>query len=128
MLLNPTPETHTLTINITDIENVEGTLEVAIFNTNERFLEEGQALKTISVKVKAKSQTVVFTDLPKGNYAVSMYHDENSDGKCNRNFMGIPKEPYGFSNNFRPKFSAPTFQDCQFYLAENHTMKISLKG
>lgn len=121
-------ETNTLTIHITNIENVEGTLEVAIFNSDERFLEEGQALKTISVKVKANAQTVVFKNLPSGNYAVSMYHDENSDGDFNRNFMGIPKEPYGFSNNFHPKFSAPKFEDCQFYLDADHTIEIALKG
>lgn len=128
LFISPSTKTNTLTINVTNIENIEGSLEVAIFATDERFLEEGQALKTISVNVKANSQTVVFRDLPKGNYAVSMYHDENSDGECNRNFMGIPKEPYGFSNNFRPKFSAPTFKDCQFYLAENHSIEIALRG
>lgn len=126
--VSPSNDTNTLTIHVTNIENIEGTLEIAIFNSNERFLEEGQALKTISVKVKANSHTVAFKDLPKGSYAVSMYHDENADGECNRNFMGIPKEPYGFSNNFHPKFSAPTFKDCEFYLDSNKTLKIELRG
>ena len=128
LFISPTNEKKVLTINITNIETIKGTIEIGIFNTNERFLEEGQAFKTISVKVRADSHTVVFKDLPKGNYAVSMYHDVNADGECNRNFMGIPKEPYGFSNNFRPRFSAPTFKDCEFVLDSNKTLKIELKG
>jgi len=69
---------------------------------------------------------LVINDLPKGDYAISMYHDKNADGKCNLNFLGVPTEPYGFSNNFRPKFSAPTFTDCQFNLNTNETLKIKL--
>ncbi|CAM3330812.1 DUF2141 domain-containing protein [Aequorivita lipolytica] len=126
--VGPSNDTHTLTINITNIETVKGTLEIGLFNSGERFLEEGQALKTISVKVKSGSETVIIEDLPKGTYAISMYHDENADGECNRNFLGIPTEPYGFSNNFRPRFAAPTFKDCQFYLESNKTLKIKLKG
>jgi uncharacterized protein (DUF2141 family) len=41
---------------------------------------------------------------------VVVYHDKNADGKCNR-FLGIPTEDVGFSNNIRPKFSAPDFDD-----------------
>ncbi len=126
--VSPSDKANSLTINITNIENIQGTLEIGLFNNNERFLEEGQAFKTISVKVQADSETVVIENLPKGNYAISMYHDKNADGKCNRNFLGIPTEPYGFSNNFRPKFSAPTFEDCQFVLTSNQSLKIELKN
>lgn len=126
--MSPLDDANRLTINITNIENIQGTLEIGLFNNNERFLEEGQAFKTISVKVQADSETVVIENLPKGNYAISMYHDKNADGKCNRNFLGIPTEPYGFSNNFRPKFSAPTFEDCQFVLTSNQSLKIELKN
>tara|TARA_R110002050_G_scaffold54521_3_gene123256 strand:- start:397 stop:813 length:417 start_codon:yes stop_codon:yes gene_type:complete len=128
LFISPSSEKKVLTLNITNIETIKGTIEIGIFNTNERFLEEGQAYKTTSVKVTADKHTVVFKDLPPGNYAVSMYHDVNADGECNRNFMGIPKEPYGFSNNFRPRFSAPTFKDCEFTLDSNKTLKIELKG
>lgn len=127
LLFTNTPsETHTLKVTIHNIKNLEGTLEVGLFNTSERFLEEGQAYKTISVKVENDSETFVFENLPKGDYAISLYHDVNANGTCDRNFFGIPKEPYGFSNNFKPKFSAPTFQDCQFQLTADKSMKIEL--
>ncbi len=128
LFLNTSSETHTLTVTIDNIENLEGTLEIGIFNNGEKFLEEGQAYKSISIEVKNDSETFVVKDLPKGNYAISMYHDKNGNGTCDRNFFGIPKEPYAFSNNFKPKFSAPTFGDCQFNLAADKSVKIDLIG
>ena len=44
----------------------------------------------------------------------------------NRKFIGIPKEPYGFSNNVRPKLSKPTFEACKFHLEDNLVMQITL--
>ncbi len=105
---------------------MEGELIIGLFNNGERFLEEGQAYLSISKKVTGDSEIVVFKNLPPGTYAVSMYHDKNSNGKCDRNFFGIPKEPYGFSNNFKPKFSAPTFEDCAFNLSSNESLTINL--
>lgn len=125
---NPTTEKSSLTITVSNIESLKGTLEIALFDKSERFLEEGQALKSVSVKVERTSETIVIKDLPKGTYAISMYHDKNSDGKCNLNFFGIPTEPYAFSNNFRPKLSAPTFKDCEFALSSNKKLTIELKN
>lgn len=121
-------ETNTLTIIITNIENIQGSLKLGVFNSSEGFLERDRAFKTVSVKVKGNTQVVIIDDLPSGNYAISMYHDENSDEECNRNFMGIPTEPYAFSNNFRPKFSAPTFQDCEFQLTTDQSLNIEMKN
>jgi len=43
-----------------------------------------------------------------------VFHDENGNGKNDRNFLGIPKEPYGFSNNARRKFGPPTWTEAKF--------------
>ena len=74
------------------------------------------------------NNTVEFTfkDVPKGDYAISIYHDVNADKECNMNFIGIPKEPYGFSNNFRPKFAKPTFNDCKIELSTDKSITIKL--
>lgn len=122
----PTNDTADLIINIENINHIKGSIEIGLFNTGERFLEKNQAFKSYSVKVTDNSETLVINGLPKGKYAISLYHDKNSDGICNRNFFGIPKEPYAFSNNVRPKFSAPTFEDCKFDLTENHNLTIEL--
>ena len=101
-------------------------VEIAIFNDSKTFILKGKEYKTNSKVVTNDSIVFVFKDLTKDNYAVSIYHDINSDKECNLNFIGIPKEPYGFSNNFKPKFSKPTFNDCKIELNENKAITIKL--
>lgn len=124
--INAPSKTKDLTLTISNIKHIEGSIEIGLFNDGERFLEKGQAFRSVSVEVKSDSEIVVIKDLPKGTYAISLYHDKNSNGICDRNFFGIPKEPYAFSNNFKPKFSAPTFKNCEFDLTLDHSMEIRL--
>ncbi|MDX1271635.1 DUF2141 domain-containing protein [Bizionia paragorgiae] len=116
-----------LTLNITNIETIKGSIEIGVFNTAHNYLKEGAAYKNYTIEVTKDTETIVIKDLPKGEYAISMYHDENSDDKCNKNFIGIPKEAYGFSNNVVPKFSAPSFEDCKFVFNESQAMAIQLR-
>lgn len=115
-----------LAIKISNIEKIKGEIKVGVFNTETNFLKEGHAIKNYSVKVENNTAVLTITDLPKGEYAITMYHDQNSDNECNRNFIGIPKEPYGFSNNIKPKMSAPKYKDCKFTFLENKTLLINL--
>ncbi|TYC11427.1 DUF2141 domain-containing protein [Bizionia gelidisalsuginis] len=115
-----------LALTITNIQSVKGTIEIGVFNTHDNYLKEGAAYKNYSIVVTDNSETIIIKDLPKGEYAISMYHDKNSDDKCNKNFLGIPKEAFGFSNNIIPKFSAPSYEDCKFVLNDNEKMDIKL--
>lgn len=115
-----------LTIKISNIEKIKGEIKVGVYNTDTNFLKEGHAIKNYSIKVENNTALLTITDLPEGEYAVTMYHDQNSDNECNRNFIGIPKEPYGFSNNIKPKMSAPKYKDCKFTLSENKILNIKL--
>lgn len=115
-----------LTINIQNIEKIQGNIIVGVYNAEEGFLKKDVEIKHYSIKVENSTERLIIDDLPSGDYAISMYHDENSDGICNLNFIGIPKEPYGFSNNFKPKFSAPKFEDCKFYFDKDHVLNIKL--
>ncbi|HAV53612.1 MAG TPA: hypothetical protein DCX41_01580, partial [Aequorivita sp.] len=92
----------------------EGSLRIGLFDKGDRFLERDQAFRSVNIPVKSSSETFTFKNLPKGNYAISLYHDVNDNDTCDRNMFGIPKEPYAFSNNFKPLFSAPDFEDCRF--------------
>lgn len=64
--------------------------------------------------IKNASATIDFDGLAPGKYAMVCYHDENSNGKFDENVLGMPKEGYCFSNNIKPRFSAPTFDQCAF--------------
>lgn len=120
---NENPE---LTINVTNIETLKGEIKIGVFNSSKNFLEEGSAIKNYTIEIDENSEKIVIKDLPKGDYAISLCHDENSDNECNLNFLGIPKEGYGFSNNFVPKFSAPKFNDCKFTLEKDTELSIKV--
>ena len=123
LLANNNPK---LTIKISNIEKMQGEIKVGVFNTGTNFLKQGAAIKNYSIKVDKNTALLTITDLPKGEYAITMYHDENSDNECNRNFIGIPKEPYGFSNNIKPKFGPPKYNDCKFIFSDNKTLNIKM--
>jgi uncharacterized protein (DUF2141 family) len=59
----------------------------------------------------------VFTDLPAGVYAVSVFHDENMNQKLDKNFVGVPKEGYGASNDPKKKMGPPSFEETKFQLS-----------
>ena len=87
---------------------------------------KGKEYRTGSKVVTNDTIVFVLKDLTQDDYAISLYQDINSDKKCNLNFIGIPVEPYGFSNNFKPKFSKPSFNDCKIEMNNNKSIMIKL--
>ncbi|MVM38142.1 DUF2141 domain-containing protein [Spirosoma sp. HMF3257] len=101
-----------LTIDIHNIRSQKGTVYIALFKPDSGF-PEGKPVEGKKADIKGNSAQTTFS-LEPGEYAVAVFHDENSNGILDKRLFGIPKEPYGFSNNFRPRMSAPKFKDCQF--------------
>lgn len=127
LLMSVLPEENPqLTIEIQNIEVVKGDVRIGVFNTDTKFLKEGHTFRNYKIAVENNPETIVIDDLPKGEYAFILYHDKNGDGKMNRNFLGIPKEAFGFSNNVRPKLSKPTFEECKFSLKEDLALTVKL--
>lgn len=111
-----------LKVEVTDFENKAATkIFVSVFSET-GFLEK--SIQTKSVIASGNKITVEF-ELPPGDYAVSTYHDVNSNDKLDRYIIGKPKEPYGFSNNIKP-FGRPSFKNCKFTLT-NSSKTISIK-
>lgn len=119
-------KTYDLEIDIANIKKQNGDIAIGIFNTADGFLIEGKEYKSKIVKVEGSSVHCEFRDLPGGNYAVAVFHDENRDKKLNTSFTGLPKEAYGFSNNFKPIISKPKFRDTQFGLHSDKKITIDL--
>ncbi len=115
-----------LTVNVTGLENNDGVLQFGLYNNADQFPIVGETYKMIRVKTNGASRKYTFKGLPKGVYAVAIYQDENNNDNCDKNFIGVPTEPFAFSNDIRPKFSAPSFQDCMFKLDRNKTVSIKL--
>lgn len=118
-LMAQSGEASTLTVHIDNIQSVEGNIQLALFDSEENF-PDGKPYKAIRQKVeKQGSMEVVFQDVPPGTYTLAIYQDENANGELDTNFMGIPKEPYGFSNNHRPGMSGPDFEAAKFQISES---------
>ncbi len=101
----------------TNIAEAKGSIYVAVFDRQEYFLntEKMRAQQIVPVSQVGRVN-ISFTDLPPGTYAISCFHDVNGNGQLDKNWMGIPTEPYGFSNNARPKFRAPNWAEAKFEL------------
>lgn len=104
---------------VTGFKNDKGICRACIFNNPTSFNGEGAPLQCLQTSITKGVTTIVFENLPRGNYAISLFHDENRNNKMDKNFMGIPKEGYGASNNKLPMTSAPTFKDNQFAVNSN---------
>ncbi|MEO8018648.1 MAG: DUF2141 domain-containing protein [Pseudomonadota bacterium] len=112
-LLGTTAHAGDLTVKITDIRATKGTLMVSVANTEAAW--NNQEKPVAAQKIGATDKEIVLHfKLPAGSYAVQVMHDENDNGKLDSNFMGIPSEGYGFSNNpqvmRRANFSESKFE------------------
>ena len=114
-----------LTIVVDNIEEIQGRILIGVFDKEEDYPEEEKMFKALAIQVDASSVTGVVT-LPKGDYAVALFHDVNNDEVCNTNWIGIPKEAFGFSNNIKPFFSLPSFDKVKVNVEENKIIGISL--
>lgn len=120
-------KTHTLSIHISGISKIKGSLFIAVFRATDDFPVFGKQFKGIVKEVEGKSQNYNFDNLPEGEYALAIYQDENRNKILDKNLLGIPTEIYGFSNNARRTFSAPSFQEAKFKLNKDLQQTVFLK-
>ncbi|WP_409772474.1 DUF2141 domain-containing protein [Thermaurantimonas sp.] len=88
--------------------------------------EQNSVVKESIIPVENKKATIRYTDLTPGNYSVEAFHDQNNNGKLDTNPFGIPREPYGFSNNVRGNFGPPDFELTLFQVSGMTTTKIRI--
>ncbi len=118
-----------LRIDLGNVSSKQGDLFVALFEPEAGFPSNSAgALRNIISPIDNAGPFII-DDLPAGDYAIALFHDRNRDGTLNTNFMGIPKEPFGFSNNPRIMFGAPNFRESKFSIKEDEikTIRIDLK-
>lgn len=107
-----------LTIFVSGLSNNEGQVCIALFNTEDSYRRDGEAFRIAQIIPAGRSAEITWNDLPAGTYAVSIFHDENKNGKLDFNLMGIPTERYGFSNNAKGFFGKPAFKEVSFILGD----------
>ena len=118
---------YTLTITVEGMDSNEGNLGILIFNNSKGWAEDRQAaLKDISVPAQQGTQQVK-VELPPGQYAIALIHDVNKNHKLDKNWLGIPKEQWGMSNNPHATIKAPPIEKAMFTLDGNKEVKIQLQ-
>lgn len=107
-----TNETYTLTVNFTGLKSSDGIVKVALCNGEENWLSDN--VVGVDGTIEAGVSKVVF-EIPKsGEYAISTFHDENSNDEMDTNSMGIPKEAYAFSNDAKGFFGPAKWENAKF--------------
>jgi len=110
-----------LTVRIENADVGKGYLMIAVFNSESNFPNKSFSEQRIAVT--DRTMAITFTDLPAGQYAVSVYQDSNNNGKLDTMLFGIPKEKYGFSNDVR----MPNYEKCRFDFNGDTIISIQIK-
>ena len=110
------PQTRTIHVEVVGLHSDKGQFLCALYSSPEGYPKQSEkALASVSSPIAQKRAVCEFSAVVPGTYAISVFHDENSNGKLDTNFLGIPREGVGASNDARghmgpPKFDAAHFQ------------------
>ncbi|MCO6442421.1 MAG: DUF2141 domain-containing protein [Nitrococcus mobilis] len=116
-------------LKILDIRNSTGAVACALFESPVGFPTEflHSATNIMVIKIRDTQARCDFLDIPPGTYALAVIHDENMDGKLGTNWMSVPTEGYGFSNDAKAFMGAPSFDAASFpYDGRNLDLRIRL--
>ncbi|ULQ50696.1 DUF2141 domain-containing protein [Flavihumibacter fluvii] len=127
MLANGQAGSHTVIIK--NLDKKKGNVFIGWYNSAQSYMDVSLAVLKKVVPVKDKEEVAVtFENVNPGVYAIAVFFDENGNGTLDKNFLGIPKEDYGFSNNVMPVTRSATFKEASFSIsAKPETIVITVK-
>ncbi|MGM0509357.1 MAG: DUF2141 domain-containing protein [Fusobacteriota bacterium] len=116
-----------LKIQIEGVKSSKGEIVLTLFNSEEEFPKRESAYKKTTIKSKKGDISYTYKNIESGEYALTVYHDENLNGEFDMLFF-MPKEGYGISNNIQPKFGPPKFKKASFeFNGSNKVYKIKMR-
>lgn len=119
----PAEQPAVVKVKVTRVSAKKGEILAALFASDKGFPDNASAAYKVARGTAVNgTATLEFSNVPKGTYAIALFHDTNNDGELNTNMLGIPKEGYGVSNNVKNLFSGPGYKQCAF----QHTTETSL--
>jgi uncharacterized protein (DUF2141 family) len=109
-----------LYLEVKGISKIQGKIMVGVYSNSKDFPKTGKSFQNYSVSVTSKVMTLKLDGLIEGkSFAIAIYHDENDNEELDENMFGMPTEKYGFSNNAREMFSAPSFESAKVVIKNN---------
>lgn len=126
-LLKAEENLHNISVEVVNIKNATGIIRASLFSSKKGFPSKPKhAYKITSSSITDNKSYFSFKGIRPGIYSVSVVHDENADGKLNTNWLGIPKEGVGSSNNPKSKFGPPSFKASSFEISDS-TVSLKIK-
>ena len=107
---------YSLSVEVQGVKSSIGNINIAIYNRSQGFLKFEEVFKVDRIAAKEATTSFKIMDLPNGEYAVAIFHDENGNDKLDTNWLGIPKESVAFSNAKINTFGPPSYKECAFNL------------
>jgi uncharacterized protein (DUF2141 family) len=121
------PKYYSLTVQIYGFGDNTGKSFVGLYRPSDPWPEIKKQYMGKVVSIVNKTATICFQQLEAGTYAVAVFHDKNNNGLLDKNMLGIPVERYGFSNNARETFNAPSFKNASIDLNTDRSIGIYVK-
>lgn len=115
-----------LKVHITNIPTADGLLLLTLSDSETSFLDDSKAVYRVILPVDRLTEEGIWLHLPAGSYAVAIVHDLNANHAFDRNFLGVPVEPFGFSNNPSIFFGPPSWEDAKLVI-EAAVTEITIK-
>ena len=104
-----------IVVDIRGLRNDDGLVRVSLYDSSSGFPNEiSKALDVKATEIDNGEARVVFPRYSHGTYAIGLFHDENRNGVMDSNFLGVPQEGYGASNDARGRLGPPRYQDAAF--------------
>ena len=101
--------------HIEGLRSDRGQVVCALFTSADDFPKRvDRAFERVTAQIMSGRATCKFPNVPAGHYAISVFHDENGNGKLDTNWLGIPREGVGASNNPKPRMGPPKFAAAEF--------------
>jgi uncharacterized protein (DUF2141 family) len=113
------------TIIIPNVEHDKGFIDIKIYDSQDSFLKEGEAVEAVRKKVTKGKVVVPLSKIHEGQIAIVVYHDEDGDGELKTGLFWRPKEGFAFSNNYNPK-GPPKFKKAAIMLEHGVPVEIEL--
>ncbi len=121
------PATGSVLVTMTGFRSDRGAMRISLFRSAQGYPgKHTLALRSGTGRIQGGAASFRFDGIPHGTYAISVLHDENGNGKMDTNWIGIPKEGGGASNDAKARFGPPKYEDAKFVLAQP-ALKLAIK-
>lgn len=115
-----------LSISVEGVKSSAGRINVAVYNKSEGFLKFDEVYKSDSALASRGTTHIDIGELPEGIYALAIFHDENGNNELDTNWLGLPKESFGFSRGSMKAFGPPSFRECAMRINTDSEIRIIL--